>query len=65
MTPRDMPARGAVTHVCVHAPGKRRFATREDAITGYRTLRGPHVYPMYPYVCPCCGDWHLTSRKPQ
>lgn len=40
---------------------KRRYRTRRDALRGVQS--GPaHGRPLYPYLCPECPWWHLTSR---
>lgn len=40
---------------------KRRFKTREDAIT----FLEQHNTQQYVYKCCSCLCWHLTSHKPQ
>lgn len=48
------------------SPGKKRYATREQARNALRKLwRTPSPqshYPIRSYPCRGCGGWHLTSK---
>ncbi len=41
-------------------PSYKSKAKAKQAILGHRK---PHA-PLYPYRCPSCGNWHLTSMQP-
>lgn len=44
---------------------KARFATRQEAETwaaGNRARYGGLTSEQWPYECPFCGGWHLTSH---
>lgn len=43
---------------------KRRFLTRKDAHRFHKENRKVHTgNKQRPYICPECGNWHLTTIK--
>lgn len=42
--------------------GKRRFATKLDALTDASAAAAGLGKPMRPYPCPHCDGWHLSSK---
>ena len=52
--------RRAPVVLCEHN-GKRSYRSKAKALKAARTSS---VRPkLEPYVCPECGDWHLTSQQ--
>lgn len=41
--------------------GKVRYLTKSDAKLGARRARGDGNHRTFPYRCPDCGYWHLSS----
>lgn len=42
---------------------KRRYPTEQAALASI--ARSGTKYPLYPYRCKYCSEWHISKRKPQ
>jgi hypothetical protein len=43
--------------------GKVKYKTRDKANRAARRLLRDRGLVQYPYQCPSCGSWHLTSSR--
>jgi RNA polymerase-binding transcription factor DksA len=48
-----------MTNVCL----KQRFETREACEASIKESR--LKFQLYAYLCPNCGGWHKTKKKPR
>lgn len=44
---------------------KLSYPTEMGALKASMMVRERYGSVQYPYECPLCGKWHLTSHKPQ